>query len=666
MTTRATPSFELIDHFGTAGPGWSLTSDSDTLQLTGVEAKTLTTVRLSTLQASTLRTLAGETAYISMEVTLFGEQTHLHLVGKKVGPELWEGTAAENTDTATVVSDLSASLAFAEQVVSESNTLIIILDKNCHIQRFNRLCEEVTGVQESDVIGRNALDLFITNDARDASKANIKSFFEKGLASGVERPINTKTGQRLILWRNKLVTNRRNPDSQYVICSGTDITEERLAKDRLVELANTDTLTGLPNRHAVYEQLDILITAPNVVFGVLFLDLDNFKTVNDHYGHVIGDSLIQLVARTIQTCLSTNDRLARLGGDEFLILAKNQTKDEISALALLITTRLRDMLQLNNIEVYSSASMGIAMFPEHGNTRDILIRHADTAMYAAKAQDPGTYRFFDVAMNNKVSEYVWLDRNLRKALVSNELELYYQPKVNLATGETTCVEALIRWNSPERGLISPLNFIPYAEESGLIVPLGAWVLRTAAKQAAEWHAKGLFLRIAVNVSARQLRTDEVIAELEAALLLAKLDYCPIDIELTESCLAQDEAFAYSLIERFRALGAGVHLDDFGTGYSSLSQLGRLPLDVIKLDRSFIATIHESDRAQALVRAMVAVAQELGLAIVAEGVETAVQEQFLARIGVTYSQGYLHSRPLRAADLELWQGVEYRVPVTLAA
>jgi cyclic di-GMP phosphodiesterase Gmr len=249
-----------------------------------------------------------------------------------------------------------------------------------------------------------------------------------------------------------------------------------------------------------------------------------------------------------------------------------------------------------------------------------------------------------------------LDRNLRKALDAGELELYYQPKVCLKTGETTCVEALIRWNSPERGLVSPLSFIPYAEESGLILPLGVWVLQTAAKQAAEWESKGLHLRIAVNVSARQLRTDAIVGELISALKMAGLDHCPLDIELTESCLAQDEGLALNLITQFRELGAGLHLDDFGTGYSSLSQLGRLPLDVIKLDRSFISTIQGNSQAQALVRAMVAVAQELNLIIVAEGVETELQKLFLARIGVDYSQGYLHSRPVRALEIETWMGV----------
>lgn len=653
MDSLVKKSFELIDHFGTASPTWSLSFDSDTMEWSDTADKVITTSRLTPQQAQTIRDLSGETRHLTMEVPLFGEQTQLHLVGKKVGGNRWEGKAADSMDTHTVALDLSASLAFAEQVVAESNTLMIILDSLGNIQRFNRLCEEVTGVREAEVIGRNAFDLFITDDAREASKSNIKSFFETGLTSEVERPIKTKAGRRLIMWRNKLITNRLNPDKRYIICSGTDITEERLAQTRLQELASTDTLTGLPNRHAVYELIDTLLTESQSSFAILFLDLDNFKTVNDHYGHIVGDSLIQLVAKRIQPYLVEGDTLARLGGDEFLIVAKNKTEQEIATLAHTITRALKVTLKLTTIEVFSSASMGIAMYPTHGATRDILIQYADTAMYSAKEHDRGSFRFFEESMNEKLSEYVWLDRNLRKALDNNEFELYYQPKINLVTGKPTCVEALIRWNSPERGLISPLQFIPFAEESGLIAPLGAWVLRTAAKQAATWHAMGIHLRIAVNVSARQLRSDAIITDLTDALTAADLSFCPLDIELTESCLAQDETLAYSLIARFRALGAGVHLDDFGTGYSSLSQLGRLPLDVLKLDRSFISNIEADERVQSLVRAMVAVGQELGLMIVAEGVETPAQAQFLANIGVNYAQGYLYSKPVRAAELTAW-------------
>jgi cyclic di-GMP phosphodiesterase Gmr len=256
-------------------------------------------------------------------------------------------------------------------------------------------------------------------------------------------------------------------------------------------------------------------------------------------------------------------------------------------------------------------------------------------------------------MNRKVAEYMWLDTNLRRGLDEGQLSLCYQPKIALASGTVQGVEALVRWNSPERGQIMPGEFIRYAEESGLIGALGQWVMRTAADQAAIWKERGLNLRVAINVSPRQLADTAVVRHFREALEQAKLDPCLIDIELTESCLIEDEAAALERIQQFRQLGAQVHLDDFGTGYSSLSQLGRIPLDVIKLDRSFVHAIHENPKSQALVRSMVAVAQELNLKVVAEGIETVAEERFMQDLGVDYVQGYLYAHAMPAADFEAW-------------
>jgi cyclic di-GMP phosphodiesterase Gmr len=282
-----------------------------------------------------------------------------------------------------------------------------------------------------------------------------------------------------------------------------------------------------------------------------------------------------------------------------------------------------------------------------------LVRSADMAMYAAKDDGRNTYRFFSQEMDLKVSEYVWLDTNLRKALDEGQFELYYQPKQSLTTGRVESVEALIRWNSPERGMIAPNHFIPYAEESGLINPIGKWVMETAARQAAQWRQKDIPLRIAINLSARQFQHLTLLDDFKMALLAADVYPSALDLELTESCLIEDEALALKLISQFKEMGAEVHLDDFGTGYSSLSQLSRLPLDVLKLDRSFIHSIHNDIRAQRLLRSMVAVAQELQLKIVAEGVETQDQAEFLRSIGVELAQGFLFAKPMPANEMEQW-------------
>ncbi|GJH01531.1 cyclic di-GMP phosphodiesterase [Paraburkholderia terrae] len=647
----------LFARFGTSSPCWRLSSDSNALELTPETDDDTATVAiaLSGAQAAQIRRLTGVTSHLTMDVRLFGEALRLHLVGKKLNSSTWAGTASGYEDTESVARDLVHGLSFAEQVVSEVNSVVVIVDKNGRIQRFNRLAEELTGMKEEDVVGRSVWALFMSSEAGAASSQNISGFFNQGVAYEVERRVRTVHGERLFLFRNKFVMSGSGVDEQFLICSGTDITEERRAQERLSELANTDSLTGLPNRNAIHDKTRAAIAsaAAGESVGILFLDLDNFKKVNDHYGHVFGDRLIQDVSSAVRECLADEDTLARLGGDEFIVLSPVASVASMEAMAQRILERLRVPFSLGLVEVYTGCSIGIAMFPEHGDSLEALIRAADTAMYVAKDDGKRTYRVFSPEMNRKVAEYMWLDTNLRRGLEEGQLTLHYQPKLSLATGTVYGVEALVRWNSPERGQIMPAAFIRYAEESGLIGPLGRWVMQTAAEQAAQWKARGLSLRVAINVSARQLVDTAVVSHFTEALQRAQLDPCLLDIELTESCLIEDEAAAIDLITQFRDLGAQVHLDDFGTGYSSLSQLGRIPLDVIKLDRSFVSSINADRKSQALVRSMVAVAQALQLKVVAEGIETESEELFMKGLGVEYVQGFLYGRPMPAADFERW-------------
>ncbi|CAN7647153.1 cyclic di-GMP phosphodiesterase [Paraburkholderia sp. SIMBA_054] len=647
----------LFARFGTSSPCWRLSSDSNALELTPETDDNTATVAiaLSGAQAAQIRRLTGVTAHLTMDVRLFGEALRLHLVGKKLNSSTWAGTASAYEDTESVARDLVHGLSFAEQVVSEVNSVVVIVDKNGRIQRFNRLAEELTGMKEEDVVGRSVWALFMSSEAGAASSQNISGFFNQGVAYEVERRVRTVHGERLFLFRNKFVMSGSGVDEQFLICSGTDITEERRAQERLSELANTDSLTGLPNRNAIHDKTRAAIAsaAAGESVGILFLDLDNFKKVNDHYGHVFGDRLIQDVSSAVRECLADEDTLARLGGDEFIVLSPVASVGSMEAMAQRILERLRVPFSLGLVEVYTGCSIGIAMFPEHGDSLEALIRAADTAMYVAKDDGKRTYRVFSPEMNRKVAEYMWLDTNLRRGLEEGQLTLHYQPKLSLATGTVYGVEALVRWNSPERGQIMPAAFIRYAEESGLIGPLGRWVMQTAAEQASQWKARGLSLRVAINVSARQLVDTAVVSHFTEALQRAQLDPCLLDIELTESCLIEDEAAAIDLITQFRDLGAQVHLDDFGTGYSSLSQLGRIPLDVIKLDRSFVSSINADRKSQALVRSMVAVAQALQLKVVAEGIETESEELFMKGLGVEYVQGFLYGRPMPAAEFERW-------------
>lgn len=645
----------LFTHFGTSSPFWKLTSDSNALQLSGSKEGGATAgVELTSEQARSVRALTGVTSTLAVDVKVFGTPQKMHLVGRKIDANVWGGNAAQYGDTESVVKDLESGLSFAEQVVSEVNSLVIIIDSAGKVKRFNRLCEEVTGMSEAELVGRNAHDLFMPKEVRAESWKAISSFFSKEEAYEVTRPLDTAKGVRIIHWRNKLMRSGSGVAETYLVCSGTDVTEELEAKARLVELANNDVLTGLPNRHSIEATITAAVAGDNAKpFGLIFLDLDNFKKVNDHYGHVTGDVLIRQVAVAIGEVIGKDDVIARLGGDEFLIQVASGLQHEVEAVAQRVLDRMKLPFNLQRAEVYSGCSLGIAMFPEHGKSLEELVRSADTAMYVAKEEGRRMFRVFTPEMNNKVSEYMWLDSNMRRALEEEQFELYYQPKVSLATGKIDSVEALIRWNHPERGVVSPASFIPYAEESGLIVPLGKWVMNAAAKQAGLWKRQGLNIRVAINLSARQLRIPTIVEDFTHAILSNDVSPSLVDIELTESCLVEDEKLAHRLIRMFRELGAQVHLDDFGTGYSSLSQLARLPLDVLKLDGSFIQSIHTDAKAQALVRSMVAVGHELNLKIVAECIETKDQADFLRKIGVDYAQGYLFGKPMRASDFEAW-------------
>ncbi|KLQ06507.1 RNase II stability modulator [Enterobacter hormaechei subsp. xiangfangensis] len=644
----------LFRYMGTHSPWWRLTADSNALHLAASEsADIIQVVALDDEQAALIRQLTVITSSIAMTLPLYGVDVPVHLVGRKINKNEWAGTASAWNDTPSVARDLAQGLSFAEQVVSEANSVIVILDQNGNIQRFNRLSEEYTGLKEQEVIGQNVFKLFMSRSEAAASKRNITGFFRNGSSYEVERWIKTRKGQRLFLFRNKFVHSGSGKNEIFLICSGTDITEERRAQERLRVLANTDTITGLPNRNAIHELISDAITARgDTQVGVVYLDLDNFKKVNDAYGHMFGDQLLQAVALSILSCLDEGQTLARLGGDEFIVMATDTSQGALEAMASRILTRLRQPFRIGLIEVYTGCSLGIALAPQHGNDRESVIRNADTAMYTAKENGRGKFYVFSPEMNQRVFEYLWLDTNLRKALDNDQLLIHYQPKMTWR-GEVRSLEALVRWQSPERGLIPPMEFISYAEESGLIVPLGRWVMLDVVRQVAKWRDKGINMRVAVNVSARQLADQTIFSDLKQALKDLNFEYCPIDVELTESCLIENEELALSVIQQFSRLGAQIHLDDFGTGYSSLSQLARFPIDAIKLDQSFVRDIHKQSISQSLVRAIVAVAQALNLQVIAEGVESAKEDAFLTKNGVNERQGYLFAKPMPAAAFERW-------------
>ncbi|CCJ74694.1 hypothetical protein BN137_4094 [Cronobacter condimenti 1330] len=644
----------LYRYSGAASPYWRLPLDSNALQLAATEAAaTSHVVPLTPEQAAQIRAMGVITSSVTLSLSLFGELVPVHLVGRKVSRKEWEGTASAWNDTTSVARDLVQGLSFAEQVVSEANSVIVILDRHGNIQRFNRLSEEYTGLKEQEVIGQNVFKLFMTPAEASASRRNITGFFAMAVLMRLNVGSKPAKASASFCFANKFVHSGSGRNEIFLICSGTDITEERRAQERLRTLANTDAITGLPNRNAIHEMISDAITRRgDTQVGIVYLDLDNFKKVNDAYGHMFGDQLLQAVSLAILSCLEKDQVLARLGGDEFIVLATDTSQAALEAMSSRIITRLKHPFRIGLIEVYTGCSLGIALAPQHGDDRESVIRNADTAMYTAKENGRGKFCVFCPEMNQRVFEYLWLDTNLRKALEKNQLVIHYQPKIT-TQGEVLSLEALVRWQSPERGLIPPLDFISYAEESGLIVPLGRWVMLDVVRQIAKWREAGIMLRVAVNVSARQLADQTLLSDLRQALADMRFSKSPIDVEITESCLIENAELALSVINEFSTLGAEVHLDDFGTGYSSLSQLARFPLDAIKLDQSFVRDIHKQPVSQSLVRAIVAVAQALDLQVIAEGVESHEEDAFLTQNGVDARQGFLFARPMTAGAIERW-------------
>ncbi|WP_461513137.1 putative bifunctional diguanylate cyclase/phosphodiesterase [Rhizobium mongolense] len=458
--------------------------------------------------------------------------------------------------------------------------------------------------------------------------------------------------ENIVLMDGKVIKITHNPmENGGYVAIHEDVTESVRAEEQIKHMAGHDPLTGLPNRTLLREKLEKELALGNggKRSALLCLDLDHFKHANDTLGHAVGDLLLKAVTDRLKTCLGEGDSIARLGGDEFVVFQEEvQTKERAAALAQRLVNAIGETFIVEGQPIQIGVSIGIAIAPDDGDTADGVLKNADTALYKAKTGGRGTYCFFEPAMDAGIQKRRKLDADLRQAIAGGQFEIYYQPQVNAGTEEVVGFEALLRWHHPERGLVSPDEFIPLAEETGLIVPLGEWVLRQACKDAANWPGH---VRVAVNLSPVQFRSPSLTHTVISALADSGLSAFQLELEITESVLLTDSETALATLHHIKGLGVRIAMDDFGTGYSSLSYLRLFPFDKIKIDQSFIRELGDSKDCAAIVKAVVDLGSSLGITTTAEGVETTNQLDQVREHGCTEIQGYFFGKPLPFSHVE---------------
>lgn len=549
---------------------------------------------------------------------------------------------------------LEAERDFVTSLLNTAEAIILTLDKSGRIMTLNRYGREVLGLSADDASMLSFADL--------PHEAKCYQQHEKAFAAlsandrqkvQVESGINIISGKMMqVSWLHSALDIAGN-DSQF-LSIGLDFTERQHAEGRLRWLANHDPLTALPNRLLFNETVDKAIKKAEPqkhLVAVLFCDLDSFKDVNDSLGHPVGDELLQQAAERIQHVIDGYGMLARLGGDEFTVLLEGQQHyNEIQRIAEQLLRAFRESFFIDGYEIFSTISIGIALCPDHSADVNSLIQYADVAMFEAKEGGKNQVRLYHNEQGSQRYERFSLVNDLRRALERDEFRIHYQPQIDARNGTVMGVEALLRWQHKEAGMISPAKFIPLAEEQGLIVPIGDWVLHQACLDGHRWHQQGLDMRIGVNVAGQQIMHESLLPAVEHAILHSGIDPTRLDLEVTENFLLRQPEITIPKLHKFREMGLSLSMDDFGTGFSSLSYLKKLPLTTLKIDKGFINDIGQNSEGEAIVKAIIALAKSLGLDSIAEGVETSEQLSYLRQQGCHLIQGFYFSKPLPVDEL----------------
>ncbi|MBC9880016.1 EAL domain-containing protein [Bradyrhizobium sp. INPA01-394B] len=579
----------------------------------------------------------------------------------------WVATIEEITERRNLEQERDRNYTFLREIIDHIPSQITVKDaRTRQYLLLNGVAEQLFGQSRQDIVGKTAFDIFpeasaarITEDDDNALKSTTGLFKD-------EHPWHMPGMGLRYITSNRISIYDTSGEPRYLVHVIDDVTERRRADEKIAHMAHYDALTDLPNRVLFREQIEHELekVAGGAQFALLYIDVDEFKGINDSLGHHVGDELLKAIAGRIRACLRPGDLIARLGGDEFAVIQSGiESSTDVLAFVTQIHEAIRRPYHCLGHQLSTDASIGIAMAPQDGTDLDQLVKNADLAMYGAKSQGRRTYRFFVPEMDASAKARLSLEQDLRQALVTGGFEIHYQPLVNLQTGAVSGCEALLRWRHPERGMVSPAEFIPIAEDTGLINELGEWVLRTACNEAATWPAH---VRLAVNVSPVQLKCDTLALRIAGALAASGLEPRRLELEITEAVLIRDDEAALSILHQLRSIGVRIALDDFGTGYSSLSYLKRFPFDKIKIDRCFVADIADASGAPVIVQAVVNIAAASNMTTVAEGVETEAQREMLRALGCTEMQGYLFSKPRPAAEVHSMFGPGDALPVAAVA
>ncbi len=546
-----------------------------------------------------------------------------------------------------------AQLQLAGKVFESSLDAVFIADAQHQIVAVNPSCERLSRSNLAQFVGRMAPTLFQDTGGGELFNRVQRGWHREGHWDG-EALHQRGDGSTCVVHLSWVALR----DAQGLVTQSIgffkDLTEKKASFERIEQLAYSDVLTGLPNRLMLSQRVDFalrLAERDEGGFAILFLDLDRFKNINDSLGHLFGDRVLVEVGQRMLNCLRHVDTLCRLGGDEFVMYLHQADADGAKMVAQRVLENLARPFHMDGVDFSVGCSIGVAMFPADGQTLDDLIKSADTAMNRVKERGRGSFRFYQPQMNVALLSRMKMEHSLRQAMEAGHFRLHYQPQVSLVTGAVLGVEALIRWQDPERGWVSPGQFIPVAEESGFIVTIGTWVLNEAVRQAAAWQRQGHTRAVSVNVSALQFQQSDFVDRVAHALADSGLDPSLLDLELTESILVQDADEALARLRALAGLGVFLSIDDFGTGYSSLAYLKRFPIHKLKIDRSFISGLPDDESDQAIVSAIVQMGRALGLTVIAEGVETLAQRDLLRRLLCDQYQGFLCAPGVPGEDLD---------------